>query len=52
VASGRTHVQALVCTAALIADEGDTLQSLGVGYAPPAAFEHLVWTGEPFASLA
>jgi len=52
VASGRTDVQALVYTAAFTPDEGDTLQSLGAGYAPPAAFEHFVWTGEPFASLA
>jgi pimeloyl-ACP methyl ester carboxylesterase len=51
-ASGRTDVQALVYTAAFTPDEGDTLQSLGVGYAPPAAFEHFIWTGEPFASLA
>jgi pimeloyl-ACP methyl ester carboxylesterase len=51
-ASGRTDVQALVYTAAFTPDEGDTLQSLGAGYAPPAAFEHFVWTGEPFASLA
>ena len=47
-AYGRTDVQALVYTAAFTPDEGDTLQSLGVGYAPPAAFEHFVWTGEPF----
>jgi len=52
VASGRTDVQALVYTAAFTPDEGDTLQSLGAGYAPPAAFEHFVWTGAPFASLA
>jgi pimeloyl-ACP methyl ester carboxylesterase len=51
-ASGRTDVRALVYTAAFTPDEGDTLQSLGVGYAPPAAFEHFIWTGEPFASLA
>ena len=51
-AYGRTDVQALVYTAAFTPDEGDTLLSLGVGYAPPAAFEHFVWTGEPFASLA
>jgi pimeloyl-ACP methyl ester carboxylesterase len=51
-ASGRTDVQALVYTAAFTPDEGDTLQSLGVGYAPPAAFDHFIWTGEPFASLA
>ncbi len=51
-AYGRTDVQALVYTAAFTPDEGDTLQSLGVGYAPPAAFEHFVWTGEPFGSLA
>ena len=51
-ACGRTDVRALVYTAAFTRDEGDTLLSSGVGYAPPAAFPHLVWTGEPFASLA
>jgi len=51
-ASGRTDVRALVYTAAFTPDAGDTLQSLGAGYAPPAAFEHFVWTGVPFASLA
>jgi pimeloyl-ACP methyl ester carboxylesterase len=51
-AYGRTDVRALVYTAAFAPDEGETLLSLGVGYAPPAALEHLVWTGEPFASLA
>jgi pimeloyl-ACP methyl ester carboxylesterase len=49
---GRNDVRALVYTAAFTPDEGDTLLSLGVGYAPPAAFQHFVWTGEPFASLA
>jgi pimeloyl-ACP methyl ester carboxylesterase len=52
VAFGRTDVQALVFTAAFTPDEGDTLLSLGVGYLPPAGLAHLVWTGEPFASLA
>jgi pimeloyl-ACP methyl ester carboxylesterase len=51
-AYGRSDVQALVYTAAFAPDEGDTLLSLGVGYVPPAGLEHLVWTGEPFASLA
>jgi pimeloyl-ACP methyl ester carboxylesterase len=51
-AAGRTDVRALVYTAAFTPDEGDTLLSLGVGYAPPAGLAHLIWTGEPFASLA
>jgi len=51
-AYGRADVRALVYTAAFTPDEGDTLLSLGGGYAPPAALEHLLWTGEPFTSLA
>jgi len=51
-AYGRDDVRALVYTAAFTPDEGDTLLSLGVGYVPPAGLAHLVWTGEPLASLA
>jgi pimeloyl-ACP methyl ester carboxylesterase len=51
-AYGRTDVRALVYTAAFTPDEGDTLLSLGVGFVPPAGLAHLVWTGEPLASLA
>jgi len=51
-AYGRSDVVALVYTAAFVPDEGDTLLSLGTGYAPPAAFDHFIWTGAPFASLA
>jgi pimeloyl-ACP methyl ester carboxylesterase len=48
-AAGRTDVQALVYTAAFAPDEGESLVTLGAGYAPPAAFTpgHLVFEGPP-----
>ena len=51
-ATGRSDVLGLVFTAAYVPDEGDTVLSLGDGYAPPAALPDLLWTGAPFASLA
>jgi pimeloyl-ACP methyl ester carboxylesterase len=51
-AYGRSDVLGLVYTAAYVPDQGDTVLSLGDGYAPPAALPDLLWTGAPFASLA
>jgi pimeloyl-ACP methyl ester carboxylesterase len=48
---GRSDVRALVYTAAFIPDEGDSIISLTHDFNPPAVLPHLVWTGEPFASL-
>ena len=48
---GRTDVRALVYTAAFVPDEGDSIISLTHDFNPPAVLPHLVWTGEPFASL-
>ncbi len=44
-AAGRTDVRGLVYTAAYVPDTGETIESLGVGYAPPAflAPGHLVF---------
>ena len=41
-ASGRRDVRGLVYTAAYVPDSGETITSLGVGYAPGAFLEHLV----------
>jgi pimeloyl-ACP methyl ester carboxylesterase len=49
-AYGRTDVTGLVYTAAFAPDHGDTLLSLTAGYTPPAALQHLVFSGTPFAS--
>lgn len=49
-ASGRSDVVSLVYTAAFAPDEGESLQSLGAGYNPPAALPHLIFSGTPFAS--
>ena len=48
---GRSDVQALVYTAAFVPDQGDSIISLTHDFNPPAVLPHLVWTGEPFASL-
>lgn len=48
---GRSDVRALVYTAAFVPDEGDSIISLTHDFEPPAVLPHLVWTGEPFASL-
>jgi pimeloyl-ACP methyl ester carboxylesterase len=49
-AYGRSDVVALVYTAAFAPDQGESLQSLGAGYNPPAALPHLIFSGAPFAS--
>jgi pimeloyl-ACP methyl ester carboxylesterase len=42
-ASGRSDVRGLVYTAAYVPDSGETISSLGVGYAPGAFLAHLVF---------
>jgi pimeloyl-ACP methyl ester carboxylesterase len=42
-ARGRTDVRALVYTAAYVPDNGETINDLGVGYAPGAFLDHLVF---------
>jgi pimeloyl-ACP methyl ester carboxylesterase len=42
-ASGRTDVRGLVYTAAYVPDNGETISSLSVGYAPGAFLAHLVF---------
>ena len=49
-AAGRSDVLGLVFSAAFVPDRGDTVQSLGEGFAPSEAFEHFAFIGEPFAS--
>ena len=49
---GRTDIVALIYTAAFVPDAGDSILSLGTGFAPSAAVPNLVWTGAPFASLS
>lgn len=49
-AFGRSDVISLVYTAAFAPDMGESLQTLGAGYNPPAALPHLVFSGAPFAS--
>jgi pimeloyl-ACP methyl ester carboxylesterase len=49
-AFGRSDVVSLVYTAAFAPDQGESLQSLGAGYKPPAALPHLIFSGAPFAS--
>jgi pimeloyl-ACP methyl ester carboxylesterase len=41
-ASGRSDVRGLVYTAAYVPDSGETITSLGVGYAPGAFLSHLL----------
>jgi pimeloyl-ACP methyl ester carboxylesterase len=41
-ASGRSDVRGLVYTAAYVPESGETINSLGVGYAPGAVLAHLV----------
>ena len=43
-ASGRSDVRGLVYTAAYVPDNGETITSLSVGYAPGAFLDHLVFT--------
>jgi pimeloyl-ACP methyl ester carboxylesterase len=47
-ATGRSDVLALVYAAAFVPDQGDTLLSLGNGFAQPGVLTHFVWTGPPF----
>jgi pimeloyl-ACP methyl ester carboxylesterase len=47
---GRSDVVSLVYTAAFAPDQGESLQSLGAGYNPPAAVPHLIFSGAPFGS--
>jgi pimeloyl-ACP methyl ester carboxylesterase len=42
-ASGRRDVRGLVYAAAYVPDSGETINSLSVGYAPPAFLAHLVF---------
>jgi pimeloyl-ACP methyl ester carboxylesterase len=42
-ASGRRDVRGLVYTAAYVPDSNETINSLGVGYAPPVFLPHLVF---------
>ena len=51
--AGRSDVLALVFTAAFVPDEGDSILSLGVGYQPSEAFNHLIPAGgsDPAALL-
>jgi pimeloyl-ACP methyl ester carboxylesterase len=48
-ASGRTDVRGLVYTAAYVPDSGETINSLGIGYAPGAFLAHLEFPSFPFA---
>lgn len=49
-AAGRSDVLGLVYSAAFVPDRGDSVLSLGTGFAPSEAFNHLAFLGEPFAS--
>ena len=51
-AYGRSDVLGLVYSAAFVPDAGDSIISLGTGFKSSAAFDHLIFTGEPFASPA
>ena len=51
-ADERSDVLGLVYTAAFVPHEGESIVALGVGFTPPEALGHLVFTGEPFASPA
>jgi pimeloyl-ACP methyl ester carboxylesterase len=47
-AAGRSDVLGLVYAAAFVPDQGDTLASLGTGFASSDVVNHFVWTGPPF----
>jgi pimeloyl-ACP methyl ester carboxylesterase len=51
-AAGRSDVLALVFSAAFVPDQGDSIASLGTGFTASEAFNHLAFTGAPFASPA
>jgi pimeloyl-ACP methyl ester carboxylesterase len=48
-ASGRSDVRGLVYTAAYVPDSGETINDLGVGYAPGSFLAHLVFDPFPVA---
>src|SRR4051794_14113185 len=48
-ASGRSDVRGLVYTAAYVPDSGETINDLGVGYAPGSFLAHLVFAPFPVA---
>jgi pimeloyl-ACP methyl ester carboxylesterase len=49
---GRSDIRAIVYTAAFVPDQGESGVGLLEGYAPSAALDHLVFTGEPWNSPA
>jgi pimeloyl-ACP methyl ester carboxylesterase len=49
---GRSDIRAIVYTAAFVPEEGESALSLLEGYAPSAALDHLVFTGEAWNSPA
>jgi pimeloyl-ACP methyl ester carboxylesterase len=51
-AYGRSDVLGLVYSAAFVPDAGDSIISLGQGFVQSEAFNHLIFTGAPFASPA
>jgi pimeloyl-ACP methyl ester carboxylesterase len=51
-AVGRSDVLSLVFSAAFVPDQGDSIASLGAGFVASDAFNHLAFTGAPFASSA
>jgi pimeloyl-ACP methyl ester carboxylesterase len=51
-AAGRSDVLALVFSAAFVPDQGDSIAGLGAGFTASDAFNHLAFTGAPFASPA
>jgi len=51
-AYGRSDILALVYTAAIVPEEGESVVSVGDGYVPSAALDHLVFTGEAWNSPA
>jgi len=51
-AYGRSDVLGLVYSAAFVPDAGDSIVSLGQGFVQSEALNHLIFTGEPFASPA
>jgi pimeloyl-ACP methyl ester carboxylesterase len=49
-AFGRTDITALVYSAAFVPAAGDSILTLGIGFHQSEAFNHLAFTGLPFAS--
>jgi pimeloyl-ACP methyl ester carboxylesterase len=50
--AGRSDIRAIVYTAAFVPDQGESGLGLLEGYAPSAALDHLIFTGEPWNSPA